>query len=488
MKKVFLFNPPSGLYRRDNRCQNKVEDQTVNVIFPPMELLYCAAILEKEGHQVWVKDYPAANGDWDNFIQDLKQILPDFTLLTTSVATLETDLIAAEIIKEHLPETCTAAKGEPLHHMDQEIIKANPHLDIILRGEVESYIHDWVAGETWPQLPDVTFMQNSQVIRTSENRTLTDLDSLPFPARHLIDNTLYRSPETQNPITTIVTSVGCPHKCIFCSVPILTGTTVRFRSPGNVVAELEDCVHRYGIHEFLFHADTFTLKKPWVIELCQRIVDKKLDIRWGCNSRVDTIDEERLQWMKKAGCWVIGFGVESGSDINLERMKKRATAAQAKEAVQLCRKNEIRSHAFFVFGFPWDTEESILELIGFAKELDPDFFDFNLAFPIPGTELDTMVTEQNLVSKEKLHNGGYAVGAVSTNTLSAGELEKWRKKALWTMYLRPHYVFRTLRNAGSFSVTMNYIRAALTRARNLIFSGKNNKFNLLKKISGSSTT
>ncbi|RJP21090.1 MAG: radical SAM protein [Candidatus Omnitrophota bacterium] len=477
MKKVFLFNPPFGLYRRDNRCQNRVEDQTVNVIFPPMELLYCAAILEKEGRRVWVRDYPASHSRLNDLLADMKQIQPDFAIFTTTVATLESDLSVARYIKENQPHTIVAAKGEPLHRLDDDVIRNTPNLDIILRGEVESYISDFVSGKCWSELPGVTFRQDENVVRTAVSDEFLDLDSLPFPARHLIHNELYRSPETRNPLTTIITSLGCPHKCIYCSVPALTGVNVRFRNPESVVDELEECVHRFQIREFLFHADTFTLKKTWVIDLCQRILQRNLDIRWGCNSRVDTIDEERLQWMKKAGCWVVGFGVESGNNDHLERMKKRATAEQARDAIQLCRKNGVRSHTFFVFGFPWDTSQSIRELIQFAHELDPDFFDFNIAFPIPGTELDDLVTKQNLASRDRLKNGGYATGAVSTESLAAEELERWRRKALWSMYLRPHYIFRTLRNAGSPHIAMNYVRAAMNRVRNLLFSARKREFN-----------
>ncbi len=481
MKKVFLFNPPSGLYRRDNRCQNRVEDQTVNVVFPPMELLYCAAILEKEGHEVLVKDYPALQADHEQFLADLDQFQPDYVLFTTTVATLEADLSTASLIKERSPQTITAAKGEPLHYVDEDVIEKNSSLDIVLRGEVEGYINDLLSGTPWDELPGVTFKKNGNITRTPISNQYIDLDSLPFPARHLIDNSLYRSPETRNPITTVVTSLGCPHQCIYCSVPALTGTNVRFRTPENVVEELKECVNRFGIREFLFHADTFTLKKTWVIELCRRIIEQKLDIRWGCNSRVDTIDEERLIWMKKAGCWVIGFGVESGNDESLEKMKKRATAQQAMEAIRLCRMHGIRSHAFFVFGFPWDTHESIQELIEFAKTLDPDFFDFNIAFPIPGTELDEIVSARNLASKERLKNGGYSISAITTETLSATELEDWRRKALWSMYLRPRYIIRTLRNAGSPAIAMNYLRAAYSRAKNLFHSSRKRNLTTLNE-------
>ncbi len=487
MKTVFLYNPPTGLYRRDNRCQNKVEDQTVSVVFPPMELLYCAAILEQAGHKVAVRDYPAGNGSWDGFIQDVQEIKPDWAVFTTTIATLNNDIYSATLVKEHSPNTLTAAKGEPVHYMDEEIIRSSPNLNIILRGEVEGFINDLVSGKDWSSLPGVTFMQNEQVMRTPESKKYLELDEMPLPARHLVDNSLYRSPETRNPLTTVVTSLGCPHKCIFCSVPALTGTSVRFRSPASVVDELEHCVNEHGIREFLFHADTFTLKRNWVFELCQLILDRGLDIRWGCNSRVDTIDAERLQWMKKAGCWVVGFGVESGDDESLKKMKKRATAAQAMEAVRLCREHDVRSHAFFAFGFPWDTEETIKEMIDFAAKLDPDFFDFNVAFPLPGTELDRLVTEKGLIIKDRLQNGGYAVGAVSTETLPADELEKWRRKALWKMYLRPHYIVRTFANAGSPGKMWNYFCAAMGRVRNLAFPARETKLESDIRISGASS-
>ena len=472
MKRILLFNPPSGLYRRDNRCNNRVEDQTVRVIFPPIELLYSAAVLELAGHEVWVRDYPAQRASWNRLMEDARAFQPDIVLFTTTIATLEHDMAAAAAIKEIHPTTLTAAKGEPVHYLDREIMERYPAVDILLRGEVEGYLAAFVEGTRWEDLPGVTFRRAGQIIHTELSAELLDLNTLPFPARHLVPKEDYLSPETRRPLTTVVTSLGCPHKCIYCSVPALTGTNVRYRAPEKVVAELEHCVQDLGIREFLFHADTFTLKKAWVIELCQRIVERGLNIRWGCNSRVDTIDDDRLVWMKQAGCWVIGFGVESGNDLHLEWMKKRATADQAVEAIRLCRQHGVRSHAFFVFGFPWDTEESIEELVDFARALDPDFFDFNIAYPLPGTELETLEIQKGLLTRSRLQNGGYAVGAVATETLPAEALERWRRRALWKMYLRPHYIARTLLQAGSPPIIWNYLRAAAARVQNLIFAAR----------------
>lgn len=238
-KTVLLFNPPSGLYRRDNRCQNKVEDQTVNVVFPPMELLYNAAILERAGHRAFVRDYPASDAGWSDFIDDIREIKPDVAIFTATIATLQNDLQAAALIKEHSPKTVTAAKGEPLHYMDEELIRNNPELNYILRGEVEAYIQSFIDSEDRVSLQGVTCMNGDELIRQPAQNVAVNLDDLPFPARHLIDNERYRSPESRNKLTTLVTSLGCPYKCIFCSVPAMTGVSVRYRSPESVVSEIE---------------------------------------------------------------------------------------------------------------------------------------------------------------------------------------------------------------------------------------------------------
>ncbi len=142
---------------------------------------------------------------------------------------------------------------------------------------------------------------------------MQDLDLGPYPARHLARNELYFRPDTGAPQTTVVTSRGCPSKCIFCLAPKISGSRVRRRSPENILGELRECVERHGIRDFLFRSDLFHHGSKWVLDLCQLIVDARLDIRWSCNSRVDTLDEARLEAMKRAGCWLIAFGVESGS-------------------------------------------------------------------------------------------------------------------------------------------------------------------------------
>lgn len=471
---MLLTHPPSGLYRRDDRCQSKVEDQTVQVVFPPLNLAYLAACLERAGVACMIRDYPAARGTIADYEQDLATFAPTDVLLGVTFPTLANDLEACRVAHERVPNVRVIGRGEVFHVHDQALLREHPALDVVLRGEAEETIVELVSGIPLAEIKGISYREEStngdapRVVRTPDRPFLRDLDSLPFPARHLLDNRLYRTPESGRMLTTIETQRGCPAKCIYCPAPIANGYRIRTRSPQNILAEITECVERFGIRDFLFHADTFTWMKPWVLELCQGIVDAGLRIRWGCNSRVDTIDEERLVAMKRAGCWVIGFGVETGSQETLARIKKNTKLSEAEQAFRLCRKVGIRSHCFMVIGFPWETREMIEETVAFTRRLDPDFFDFNIAYPLPGTEFDQLVREQGLIDESRTVNGGYGIPAVRTQTLNAEELHQLRRQALLRLYFRPRYIVRTLWQAGSPAIMARYLVAAARRATALL--------------------
>lgn len=441
----------------------------MQVVFPPLDIAYLAAMLEEAGHECRIEDYPASGGTWAAYHSAIESWRPDLVILAVTEPTLANDLAAVEVAREAWPECRVAARGEVFLTRDREVLEGHPQLDYVGRGECDESLVAAAGGGPLSDLAGLTWRDGERIVRNPEATLIADLEALPLPARHLLNNSLYRSPATRQPMTTIQTARGCPAECIFCPVPVLYGKKVRYRSPESILREIEACVERYGIREFLFHADTFTLNRRWTIDICKLLVERQLPIRWYCNSRVDTIDAERLRWMKQAGCQVIGFGIECGNDAGLAAMKKGANVEQARRAVALCREYGIKSHAFFSFGFPWDTEETLEQTLAFAHELDPDFFDFNIAFPLPGTELHSRVaTESLLHAPDGGRNGGYAVAALRTRTLSPEKLEAFRRRALWSMYLRPHYVMRTLAGAGSVGVAVNLARAAAVRARRLL--------------------
>jgi len=464
-KRCLLLQPPSGLYRRDDRCQSKVNDQTVQIIFPPIYLATLAAVLEDTGVECRIFDGSLSGLDWKSLEATFETFQPDMLVIGTTMATFEQDARAVEIAKRICGDVLTVARGEIFMTEDEACLSRMPDLDVVIRGESELPVRDLGRGMPPEEIRGVTYRNGDRVFRTANRPLPEDLDRFPYPARHLLDNARYLSPESRKPLTVIQTSRGCEARCIFCPAWTFSGRHVRMRSPENILGEIRECLDRYGIDEFYFNADTFTYDKDWTIRLCKAILDAGLKIRWGCNSRVDTIDSERLEWMKKAGCWVVGFGIETGSEESLQLMGKHTTLEQARRAVRMCKEADMRVHTFFVIGFPWETREHVNQTIAFACELDPDFFDFNLATPLPGTPLWNMVQRENLWAGSE---GSYAKASVRTKSLSADELTQLRRRALWRLYLRPRYIWRTLRNAGPLPKKLNYLRAALSRVRGLL--------------------
>jgi radical SAM superfamily enzyme YgiQ (UPF0313 family) len=471
---VLLIQPPTGSYRRDDRCQSRVEDQTIQVHFPPMDLAHHAAVLERDGFQCAIRDYSTAQTPVGRALAEIRDLAPKLIFFSSTQPTQANDLAFAERVKSLLGEITVVLRGESATFQDEYLLTHHPEVDYILRGESEETLSELASGllaESGPSIETIagiSYRKAGAVVRTPDRPVIKDLNRLPWPARHLLDQSLYRSPETGNVLTTLFAARGCPYPCVFCPAPLASGRVVRGRKVEDLIAELRHCAETYGIKEFLFHGDTFTYSKEWVMDLCSAITREGLKVRWGCNSRVDTIDAEMLAAMKEAGCWVIGFGVESGHEETLKKVRKAVKREQIVEAFQMCRKAGIRSHAFFVFGFPWEGPEHLEADLALAKQIDPDFFDFNIAYPLPGTELLDMVSKQGLIESEKVDQGGYAVPATRTHQLSPEELDRWRRKALLSLYLRPRYIIRTLWLSGSPKKAFNYVKAGARRLFQLL--------------------
>lgn len=461
IERAFLIYPPTGLYMRDDRCQAPVNGMTAQPMRAPLDLAYMAASLESVGVECKIKDYPAERQGWLNFEEDLPNFKPGMLIISVTTPTLLEDLMAANVAKKVLKDVLVVSKGAHYLTKDEEVLYKFGDLDVIIRGESEITIAELAKTDNFTKVLGITYRENNNIFKTPDRPLLEDLDKLPFPARHLLNNNLYLTPDTKEPIAFIYTGRGCPHQCIFCAVPSVSGNRIKLRSPRNIVIEIEECVKKYNIRNFFFRADTFTWDENWVIEICQLIIEKKLCIRWGTNSRVDTINENRLKWMKKAGCWIIGFGIESGNQASLKLMKKKIKLEDANNAILLCKRHKIRTYTLFMIGFPWDNKETIKDTFKFSRRLNSDYIDINIAYPLPGTELFELAKAENLFNEKDIYGCDYAKPLIKTRYLTTEQLISLRRRGILFFYLRPRYIIRLFLSIKSFKVLFNYMSAGL---------------------------
>ncbi len=457
-KKALCIVPPTGKFIREDRCQTPIDRLKTVALRSPIDLMYAAAAFESVGVECRVVDYPAEDTGWGELESDLRSFAPDFVILSITTPSLKDDLKAADLAKKVNPQVVTIAKGAHFNTLDVQTLERCPSLDLALRGEYEETCMEIGKGLPHSEIKGLTWRDNGVVKRNEARGLPNDLDTIPFPARHLSRNDLYIRPDTGEKQTTIVTNRGCPFSCTYCLANQVSGLKNRYRSVENVIAEIRECVDKHGIRNFLFRSDLFTQNKKWVVDLCNRIVEEKLDIQWASNSRVDTITPEALEAMKRAGCWVIAFGVEKGSDKALEAINKKATIDQARKALKMTREAGIKRSIYILIGLPDDDMSVVAQDIEFAKELDPDFLEIFYPYPFPGTPLYKEAVAAGLLEDGSVPKEAYGLPVMPTKHLSIEQLTLLRTASLRKFYMRPAFIARTLTQTRSPREFANYVK------------------------------
>jgi radical SAM superfamily enzyme YgiQ (UPF0313 family) len=464
-RRALFIVPPTGLFYRDDRCQVSLKGVS-NAPRPPLDLAYMSAVLEENGIECKMQDYPVEGGTWKTFIEDIKNFSPELLIIYTTITSAKEDLHACKIAKEINPDIITVAKGGDTTICPEERLEMCKQLDIAIIGEPEITLLEISQGRDLKGIKGICYRDNGNIVKTSRRPFIEDVDSLPFPSRHLLDQSRYLRPDTGEVLTTIQSSRGCPSKCIYCLSRVVAGADLRLRSPKNVVDELEHCVKDYNIRNFFFRADTFTWDKDWVIAVCKEIISRKLDIEWVANSRANTIDDERLIWMKKAGCWLVSFGVESGNQMILDKTQKGITLEQSREALRLAKKHNLKTFVTLLIGMPWDTKETIMQTFDFAREIDSDFFEVILPYPFPGTKYYEIARRDGLIMDDAYdHMYDHFNSVVKTYHLSADELTELKKKSFWYLYARPKYIKKILSQCNSPQAFKNYLSFGVNKMK-----------------------
>ena len=456
-KRVLLIYPPSPVMNREDRCQQPTKELLVIPPLPPQDLMYLAAVAEKVGLEAKIEDY-SQGGDYE---KDLKEFNPDYLVINIATPTLEHDLDAVKKAKEICPNVTTIAKGAAFLTLGMAILEEHKDLDIGILGEAEETLKEILEGKSYSDILGVYYRGDLLIKFNGPRPFIEDLDSIPFPARHLVDNSIYRRPDNNKVQATIKVSRGCPFHCFFCLATPVSGAKVRRRSVENIMAEIKECVEKYNITNFLFWSDIFNLDKKWVYDLCQAIIDSGLKITWSANTRADTADYEMAKKMYESGCRLVSIGVESGSQYMLDKMGKKITLDDIRRTVKIFKKAKIRIYNYFVIGLPWESEETVEDTIRFAIELDSDFISFYTATPLPGSTYYNYAKEHNLFDKDTSFESAYFYPAVNTHHLTKDRVFELHKSAIRRFYLRPMYILRMLSRIRSFEEIKNYFRAGM---------------------------
>lgn len=463
-KKVLLIYPPSGIMNREDRCQQPVKELIVIPPLPPTDLLYMAAIAERAGCIAMVKDYSLDAQTGIDLVRDINEFKPDYLVINVTTPTVKTDLQYCTIAKEILPELKIIAKGAHFLTFAEETLKAFPNLDYAIKGEPELTLEELLNGKEINEIQGLIW-RNSDEIVTNPVRPFNDnLDALPYPARHLVDNSRFRRPDNNKMQAVIKVSRGCPYHCFFCLATPVAGTKVRVRSPQNILGEIRECIEKYKIRDFIFWSDIFNFDRKWAVELCEAIIASGLKFTWAANTRADTADLELARLMYKAGCRLVSIGVESGNQEMLDKMGKKTTLEQIRQTVRDFKKAGMKVYNYFVIGLPWESEQTVEDTINFAIELDSDFINFYTAVAFPGTKFYNYVQENSLTDSSnmlELFNDIYYYPVTRSHHLSKERIFELHKKAVKKFYLRPKFILKTLLSIRSINEFKNYAKAAL---------------------------
>lgn len=378
---------------------------------------------------------------WSEVEVVMENTKPKVVGITASVVNASCAFNIAKIVKMVSPNT-KVILGGPAATTIPEYVLSNEHIDYLVYGEgeetavdlVEHILNNNISMEALKRVKGIMFKHEGEVIKTSERLLIEDLDELPFPDREsmfCLDEK--HSMQKVNLNGDVLTSRGCPYLCKFCACYAVWGTrTPRIRSVENIMQEVEYIVTTYRQKFFIFWDDLFTVDKKRVIEFCDELIKRKLNIKWICLARLNTLDREMLDIMKKAGCIQIQVGIESGNERMLKFIGKNLTLSVINEKIQIIRDAGIKWLAFFIIGFPSETKDEINQTLNYIKNINPSLVGISIFSPYPGSEFFTYLNEKDLLKKqgEYLKSDTWYTGNNYTGTMSDEEFSKIALKAL----------------------------------------------------------
>ncbi len=436
---VLLINPYD-----ENAVKNGL-----GFITPPLNLMYLAASLEKNNHSVEIFDDDLMQKGFFEVRDHAEKLDPKIIGITATTSTINTALKYLEEIKKVMPNVLTVIGGPHTTFLPENTIQNSDDLDVVVLGEGEETFADLTTNHVDGNgsLEDVngivyTDSETGSTKTTNPRPLIEDLDSLPFPARHLVPFESYGISKSQS--GGMITSRGCVYNCGYCSSSLIMGKKFRSRSPENVVDEIEELVYKYHLNDIAFMDDTFMLNKNRAASIAEEIKERNLDVSFVASSRVDMVNQDLLFKLENAGMNTIYYGVESGSQRILNLMKKGINLKQAESAVKNAKNAGLQVLTSYIIGYPGETQKDMNETIKFSIQLEPDYCQYSILTPFPGTPIYHDLKGKDLIKTENWEKYTVMKPILNYEKLGLNKdlIERNLARAYLKFYTRPKYLLK----------------------------------------------
>jgi len=470
MAKVLLLSPPYlDLYGKLNKAAGR---------YFPLGLGYIAAYLRHYGkHEVRMIEPEAQCVSINDLSVTIKDFAPDVIGLTCSTPNFTKAIELARLSKT-ISKAKVVLGGVHASAIPEYILSKYPDcIDCIVCGEGEitmlEVVNAYQAGSSLDFIKGVAFSKNTKFVQNDPRPYIEDLDAIPFPARDLIPQKLF-IPNLHNArynnCASILTSRGCPFNCSFCASRLVSGRKYRMHSAEYVLSEMELLAREYNAKQLIITDDTFTVNRERLEKICQGMIDKKLNLKWFCFSQVTTVNREILRLMKRAGCYNIGFGIESGDEEILKRICKPIKPQRALEAVHEANRAGLKTQAFYVLGVPGETKAQMKKTIAFSNKIDATLTFYNMLVPYPGTQDFSHYFASVPLEKIEWENF-VAIGehcVLESSEVQAEEIESMISSAYRSYYFNPFRLLKILFHVKTVFEFLNYCQAGFALIKQIL--------------------
>ncbi|MBI4425621.1 MAG: radical SAM protein [Elusimicrobia bacterium] len=447
IRTVLLNPPPIGDVRfiREGRCMQSIDSWAA--IWPPLTLAILASIARKYGEVDLFDCNVEDDSGLESVLARVRRFAPDLVVVNNSFPSIEADSACAAAIRRACPNAPVVGYGVFFTLLEGQALETATGYDLGIVGEPEVTFEELISrlaeGKPLYPMAGLAWRTEGRVESGPPRGLIADLDHVPVAARELLRNDRYVLPHNGRPFTLINVARGCPYPCTFCIAPVYYGKKLRKHSIDYVLAELERCQKELGLRDFLFWEEVFSLDREYGVALCEALLRKGWDISWATTTRADKVDEELLRLMKRAGCMLLGLGIETASQEILDGARKGVRVEQVRAAVAMCRRVGLKTMGHFIFGLPGETPRTVERTIDYAIELGLDYVQCYCAVPYPKTPLGEQAREQGWIRSARWADfdfGGFSI--MDVGSIAPAGVDHARKEMFRRFYLRPSFLAR----------------------------------------------